>query len=179
MSESDSVVVGEIDTIVVSSYRRVETFGDDDPAPEVFHTITVDLGLDDTSTSPSKTMTQDEALKLASLLIEAAGHGMKRKLMPLGEFVEEGFLQEANRQFFHPVGLALEYWQFEGGALLGGIWDYREDPEGMAFGPGVLSTVKAESVVAERRRHVEERIRLWGVVVQPFTEERAKPGETP
>lgn len=29
--------------------------------------------------------------------------------MDLGEFRDEGFLQEANRQFFHPLGLALEW----------------------------------------------------------------------
>ena len=30
------------------------------------------------------------------------------KYIDIKEFVSNGFLQEANRQFFHPLGLALE-----------------------------------------------------------------------
>lgn len=35
------------------------------------------------------------------------------KRMNIKEFREEGYLQEVNRQFFHPLGLALELEQNE------------------------------------------------------------------
>ena len=55
--------------------------------------------------------------------------------MDLNEFVNEGFLQEVNRQFFHPLGLALAVSYSDGKAVgLAGLWDYRDDPEGMIFG---------------------------------------------
>lgn len=57
------------------------------------------------------------------------------KRMDIKEFREFGFLQEANRQFFHPLGLALEIViEDDGTERLGGIWDYRDDPEGVYFG---------------------------------------------
>jgi hypothetical protein len=56
------------------------------------------------------------------------------KYIDIKEFREKGFLQEANRLFFHPFGLALEIIQDDDGVeRLGGIWDYRDDPEGMIF----------------------------------------------
>lgn len=54
--------------------------------------------------------------------------------MDIKEFREKGYLQEANRQFFHPLGLALEIMiENDGSEKLGGIWDYRNDPEGLYF----------------------------------------------
>lgn len=54
--------------------------------------------------------------------------------MNIKEFRESGYLQEANRRFFHPLGLALEIVQQEDGTeTLGGIWDYREDKEGILY----------------------------------------------
>ena len=54
--------------------------------------------------------------------------------MDIKEFVEKGYLQELNRQFLHPLGLALEV-QIgnENNYSLSGIWDYRNDPEGIYF----------------------------------------------
>ena len=50
------------------------------------------------------------------------------------EFREEGYLQEVNRLFFHPLGLALETIIYEDGTeQLGMIWDCRNDPEGIVF----------------------------------------------
>lgn len=60
------------------------------------------------------------------------------KRMDIGEFREFGFLQEVNRLFFHPLGLALEIVIEEDGTEhLGGIWDYRDDPEGLIYGDGI------------------------------------------
>jgi len=65
------------------------------------------------------------------------------KRIDIKEFREEGFLQEANRQFFHPLGLALEIIQEEDGTeSLGGVWDYRDDPEGIVFSEGTMDQVK-------------------------------------
>ena len=39
-----------------------------------------------------------------------------------------------NRQFLHPMGLALEVLKDDdGNEVLGGIWDYREDPDGIIY----------------------------------------------
>lgn len=53
--------------------------------------------------------------------------------MSIEEFRESGYLQELNRQFLHPLGLALEVIMEDGEYRLGGIWDYRTDPEGILF----------------------------------------------
>lgn len=119
------------------------------------------------------------------------------KRIDIAEFRKRGFLQEVNRQFFHPLGLALEVVIEDecivcGGSgkgpeprrqdptcgacnasgkrppeeveeQLGGIWDYRDDPEGILFGgdltvdPSYVATVEAE-----RKRHVKAREALLG-----------------
>jgi len=60
----------------------------------------------------------------------------KIKLIDIKEFREKGYLQELNRQFLHPLGLALEVIVNDetGEETLGGIWDYREDLEGIHYG---------------------------------------------
>jgi len=56
------------------------------------------------------------------------------KRMSIGEFQELGYLQEVNRRFFHPLGIALEVVQLNDGTKhLGGIWDYRSDSSGIVF----------------------------------------------
>jgi len=70
----------------------------------------------------------------------------KVKRIDIKEFREKGFLQEANRQFFHPLGLALEIIiDDDTGEVvsLGGVWDYRDDPEGMFYGNDLLGKQKA------------------------------------
>jgi hypothetical protein len=58
----------------------------------------------------------------------------KVRKINLKEFREFGFLQEVNRLFFHPLGMALEMIIEDNGLYkLGGIWDYRDDPEGCIF----------------------------------------------
>lgn len=92
------------------------------------------------------------------------------KRMDIKEFREVGFLQEANREFFHPLGLALEIEEHADGTMtLGGVWDYRDDPEGMVYAPGVLDPAKVEAVDQERRSHEDARCRLFGsgTAIQP------------
>ena len=87
------------------------------------------------------------------------------KRIDIKEFRELGYLQEANRLFFHPLGLALEIVQEEDGSeRLGGVWDYREDPEGMAFAPETLNSIEALQMAwhvhAERVSRIPAREKL-------------------
>lgn len=59
---------------------------------------------------------------------------MDIKRIDIKEFREKGYLQELNRRFLHPLGLALEVIiDDEGMEKLGGVWDYRDDPEGIYY----------------------------------------------
>lgn len=56
------------------------------------------------------------------------------KKMSVAEFRKLGYLKELNRQFLHPLGLALEVVVYPNGAeVFGEVWDYRDDPEGLHF----------------------------------------------
>lgn len=132
----------------------------------------------------------------------------KIKYMDGVEFRNAGFLQESNRLFFHPHGLAIEVvFPTEGDkvafidadhlrtivrtigtkfdidkvtvelqraldainksleqarpAVLGGVWDDRDDPEGIVFGDG-CDPEKARACAQERARHRPHRIALFG-----------------
>ncbi len=96
------------------------------------------------------------------------------KYLSATEAVNEGIVQEINRQFLHPLGLALE-------VTLGDpereyfyrIWDYRTDPEGVTFDPQMLATPqaaeKARLVALLRAEHAGARRKLLDAVVQPIT----------
>lgn len=95
------------------------------------------------------------------------------KYIDIEEFMNEGFLQEANRQFFHPLGLALEA-KMEDGAPPQElwIWDYREDGEGVRYSEEVLASSVAKERAARVRKaralHAPARLQLWGAVIQPL-----------
>jgi len=56
------------------------------------------------------------------------------KKMTAKELVDTGLLQEVNRLFFHPRGLALGIKvDDDGNYSLDDVWDSREDPEGFWF----------------------------------------------
>ncbi|MCK9416500.1 nucleoside 2-deoxyribosyltransferase domain-containing protein [Candidatus Dojkabacteria bacterium] len=55
------------------------------------------------------------------------------KYIDINEFRTKGYLQELNRQFLHPLGLALEVKIENDKETLGGIWDYRNDAEGIYY----------------------------------------------
>lgn len=91
--------------------------------------------------------------------------------MSINEYRSLGYLQEVNRGFFHPHGLALEVVVDDDGTeRLGGIWDYRDDPEGIVFGDttGPEFARKAEMVRVELEWHREAREALFGDVIQPL-----------
>ena len=89
------------------------------------------------------------------------------KRMDIKEFREFGFLQEVNRLFFHPLGLALEVEiEDDESVKLGGVWDYRNDREGMRYG-GQLDEDKAERVESLRLDKAERRQKILGYQIQP------------
>ena len=78
------------------------------------------------------------------------------KRISVKEFREAGYLQEMNRTFLHPLGLAVEVVQESNGTeKLGGIWDYRDDPEGIEYG---LKDSDADRISAfiERKDNIEK-----------------------
>lgn len=81
------------------------------------------------------------------------------KKMSVKEFRELGYLQELNRRFLHPLGLALEVNRnFDGSESFGEVWDSRDDPEGMIYGPDMIDAEKAKRI---EREYMEKRgIRL-------------------
>jgi hypothetical protein len=89
------------------------------------------------------------------------------KHLDIKEFREEGYLQEVNRRFLHPLGLALEGTVEEDGSeSISGIWDCRDDPEGIWF-EGTADAEKVRRVnelFAERAAPREARL---GFVVEP------------
>jgi hypothetical protein len=130
------------------------------------------------------------------------------KRIDVREFREAGFLLEANRQFFHPHGLALEITRVAegegapmrsmalradeydelcalvaaggasaaliekvhgaaryeiGDAWISGVWDSRDDPEGVIFaGLSDEERAKVAAVAEERDRHRAARAALFG-----------------
>jgi hypothetical protein len=91
------------------------------------------------------------------------------------EFAASGLLQEVNRQFFHPLGLALavghddetDEWK------LVGILDGRDDPEGFEFRD--LTPAQADrgrAIVAEQERRLAIRRERLGFGVEPLPEGR-------
>jgi hypothetical protein len=99
------------------------------------------------------------------------------KRIDIKEFREQGYLQELNRQFLHPLGLALEVVIEENGEeRLGGVWDYREDAEGVIYGfanRGVKEYVAKENelrIKNELLKRTEARIKLLGSVIESIPE---------
>ena len=92
--------------------------------------------------------------------------GKWQKRIDLQEFVDMGYLSELNREFLHPLGLALEYYrQNDGTVRLGEVWDNRDDPEGMIFYE--VDQTKTASVAAEREKFRAVREEKFGWMIQP------------
>jgi len=96
---------------------------------------------------------------------------MSINYMSIKEFQHEGYLQEVNRQFFHPLGLALEVKvDTNKGWVLSGIWDYRDDSEGMRYddepnSEKVRKQANIEKIARERKPVREKSLGYW---VQPI-----------
>lgn len=99
---------------------------------------------------------------------------MPVKYMDIKEFRETGYLQELNRRFLHPLGLAMEVViEDDGTERIGGIWDYRDDPEGILFGEDTIDRVKAGMIDQIIKQRVEPRQTRLGYWVQPVESDTA------
>jgi hypothetical protein len=88
------------------------------------------------------------------------------KRMDVKEFREMGLLAEVNRAFFHPLGLALEVMVGDDGSeKLGGIWDYRDYPEGMIYGDPFPKKQIGKAREFIHQKH-EQRKQILGYVFQ-------------
>lgn len=77
------------------------------------------------------------------------------------EFQALGLLQELNRLFLHPRGLALAVTIEEGPYMrLGPIYDYRDEPEGIEFARGEIDEEKVTTVWKMRQDRFKARIAL-------------------
>lgn len=84
------------------------------------------------------------------------------------EFRDEGYLQEVNRLFFHPLGLALEiYLDHDGKEFVSGVRDHRDDLEGVRYDKDQLSVEKAENVKREESKRLLPRVKKLGYIYQP------------
>lgn len=93
---------------------------------------------------------------------------MAQKKLSVKEFREQGYLQELNRRFLHPLGLALEVVVEEDGTeRFGDVWDSRDDPEGMIYGPNMIDPEKVKRVDGEASHKAVTRIKELGYVIQP------------
>lgn len=92
------------------------------------------------------------------------------------EFQEIGYLQELNRQFLHPLGMGLEVIIDDEAdtVSIGGIWDLRDDPEGMIFGDGEIDQEKVARVQAQWQEKEMVRLERFGYTIQPTTSEKDK-----
>lgn len=93
------------------------------------------------------------------------GYLPEPKVIPYRDFLEHGYLQEANRQFFHPLGLSLALME---DALI--VHDFRSKPTGPTFSPDVVQSEKfmerAERIAFESARRLMARQEALGFGVQ-------------
>jgi hypothetical protein len=75
---------------------------------------------------------------------------MAVKYMAVEEFQKLGFLQEINRRLLHSAGLALEVMvSADGAEQRSGVWDFRDDSEGIVFGDLSKSENRKKVVTVE------------------------------
>lgn len=95
------------------------------------------------------------------------------KRISVAEFREEGYLQELNRRFLHPLGLALEVCiGKDGEESFGQVWDCRDDPEGLIYGPDTIEVKKVEHIRNLEQGRMTTRLDTLGFWVQPVHEPR-------
>ena len=99
------------------------------------------------------------------------------KKIDIKEFRETGYLQELNRKFLHPLGMALVVRiNKDGSEALDSIIDARDDKEGFIYGVDNLPPAD----VIEMRKKRDEVAEIWdkmaanrtkslGYVIEPIT----------
>lgn len=101
-------------------------------------------------------------------MAETVGNEEVKKI-PIAEFRALGYLQELNRLFLHPLGLAMETVEHDDGTeTLGGVWDYRNDPEGVYYA-GIDLEPRAEYVRRQWIDRFSDRVEALGYLIQPIS----------
>lgn len=104
----------------------------------------------------------------------------KRELISVKEFRRLGLLHEVNRQFLHPLGLALEVTLKEDGEeFFSAVWDSRDDPEGISFfelDEGLMK--KVQSMVDARHPERVKRLGYW-IQSKPIMDNAPEPTPIP
>lgn len=98
---------------------------------------------------------------------------MTTAYVPVNELVVQGYLQEVNRRFFHPLGLALTVMiddeNPEESSIIG-VQDHRSDPDGMGFHESITTDPEAArkqmNIDAEFAKREEARVKMFGSVIQ-------------
>lgn len=90
------------------------------------------------------------------------------KKLSMDEFHKQGYLQELNRQFLHPLGLSLAIKVEDGKRTFYAFYDHRESKEDLLFEPGLLDPTKAKFVEREQEERGQVRSSRLGFVVQPI-----------
>lgn len=92
--------------------------------------------------------------------------------MSVAEFRHLGYLQEINRTYLHPMGLALSVKIGDDGEeSFGEIWDYRGDPEGLIYAEELLDDEfeeRANRLAAIFLARSIKRLELLGYIIQPI-----------
>ena len=99
----------------------------------------------------------------------------KQPKINLKEFVDAGYLQEVNRQFFHPLGLALEISKKGNVYELDGLWDFRTIKGGIKFDEDIIGTKdfinKANNIKSLQKEAKAIRKVLYGEITQKVSNE--------
>lgn len=99
--------------------------------------------------------------------------------MTLQEFYDEGYLQELNRGFLHPLGLAIrvKIEKVDGEEVVkgfGGIVDKRDEPHEIFFAEGEIDKDAIENVNDQSVMGFEKRFEELGFVIQDPQDETSR-----
>ncbi len=84
------------------------------------------------------------------------------KYIDVKEFKEKGYLQELNRLFLHPLGLAMVVTSLNNGTeFISGIMDAREDPNGMVYDLQSSNKERVYRFVKNASFILNERAKRW------------------
>lgn len=94
--------------------------------------------------------------------------GETQKMMPIGEFVDVGYLTELNRRFLHPLGLSLATEKDASGELkIAGVIDARDMLGGLVYDLTAEDIARAKRIRELERVRLLARVQRFGFVKQP------------
>lgn len=90
-----------------------------------------------------------------------------QKSISIEDFWKEGYLQELNRQFLHPLGLNLSIINTNN-KLEFNILDSRDSPEGLYYNTNDIKLEDAININREWSKRATERENALGYIIQPL-----------